>query len=202
LRLLETKQAPNARRVRIFLAEKGITLDTLELDLKNGDNLTPEFKDKNPFAKVPVLELDDGSYISESVAICRYFEETHPEPPLLGSDPLQKAQIEMWQRRAEFGFLYPIAMGFQHCSGFFKDRMTPREDWGKDCVKSAHKYLNMIETHLAKNEFLTGEQFSIADITMLITLDFSRVVDVRLNEEHPNLKRWYEQVSSRESAKA
>ncbi|MCF6193037.1 MAG: glutathione S-transferase family protein [Kangiellaceae bacterium] len=202
MKLLETKQAPNARRVRMFLAEKKITLDTVELDLKNGDNLTDEFKAKNPFAKVPVLELDDGSCISESVAICRYFEELHPEPALMGTSPLQKAQIEMWQRRAEFGFLMPVGMAFQHCSGFFKDRMTPRDDWGKDCIKSAYGYLKMLDEHLAEGEYLAGRQFSIADITMLTTLDFAKVIDIRLNEKHSNLQRWYELVSSRESAKA
>jgi len=202
MKLLETKQAPNARRVRMFLAEKGITLDTVQFDLQGGDNLTPEFREKNPFAKVPVLELDDGSYISESVAICRYFEETHPQPPLMGSEPLQKAQIEMWQRRAELGFLMPVAMAFQHCSGFFKDRMTPNEEWGKDCAKAAYGYLKMINSHLESNDFLAGETFSIADITMLTTLDFAKVVDIRLTESHSNLKRWYDNVSSRESAKA
>jgi len=202
MKLLETKQAPNARRVRMFLAEKGITLDTVELDLKNGDNLTEEFRGKNPFAKVPVLELDDGSFISESIAICRYFEETHPEPALMGNNALQKAQIEMWQRRAEFGFLFPVGMAFQHCSGFFKDRMTPNNDWGKDCIKTAYGYLRLINAHLEHNDFLAGNEFSVADITMLTTLDFAKVVDIRLKESHTHLKRWYDEVSARESAKA
>ncbi len=202
MRLLETKQAPNARRVRMFLAEKGITLETVQLDLKNGDNLTAEFRKKNPFAKVPVLELADGNCISESVAICRYFEETRPKPALMGSNPLQKAQIEMWQRRAEFGFLFPVGMAFQHCSGFFKDRMTPNQDWGEDCIKNAYGYLKIINEHLENNKFLAGDEFSIADITMLTTLDFAKVVDIRLKESHTHLKRWYDDVSSRESAKA
>ena len=202
MKLLETKQAPNARRVRMFLAEKGIEIETVQLDLKNGENLTTEFREKNLFAKVPVLELDNGSYLSESIAICRYFEELQPEPALMGTSPLQKAQIEMWQRRAEFGFLMPVGMAFQHCSGFFKDRMIPNEAWGKDCIKSAYGYLKMLDKHLTENKYLAGEQFSIADITMLTTLDFAKVIDIRLNEKHLNVKRWHELVSSRKSAKA
>jgi glutathione S-transferase len=202
MKLYETKVAPNARRVRMFLAEKKITLDCVEVDLKAGGNLTPEFKQKNPFAKVPVLELDDGTIISESMAICRYFEELHPKPALMGTSALEKANIEMWQRRAELGFLFPVGMAFQHCTGFFKDRMTPNKEWGEDCVKSAFSFLKFLEQHFQKNEFLAGENFSIADITLLTALDFAKVVDIRLNESHPNISRWYNLVSNRESANA
>ncbi len=202
MKLYETRLAPNARRVRMFLAEKQIDIDCIEIDLKGGGNLTEEFKSKNPFAKVPVLELDDGTIISESVAICRYFEEIQPKPQLMGDSPLDKAQIEMWQRRAELGFLFPVAMAFQHCSGFFEDRMTPRKSWGEDNIKNALGYLKFIDKHLSKNKYLSGENFSIADITMLTTLDFAKVVDIRLTEKHANIKRWYELVSARKSAQA
>ncbi len=113
MKLYQTQLAPNARRVRMFLAEKQIDIELIEIDLKSGDNLTEEFKKRNPFAKVPVLELDDGIILSESVAICRYFEELQPTPPLMGNSPLEKAQVEMWQRRAELAFLFPVAMAFQ-----------------------------------------------------------------------------------------
>lgn len=202
MKLYQTKLAPNARRVRMFLAEKQKDIDCIEIDLKSGGNLTEEFKNKNPFAKVPVLELDDGTIISESVAICRYFEEIQPEPALMGHSPLDKAQIEMWQRRAELSFLFPVAIAFQHCSGFFEDRMTPRKDWGEDNVKTAYGYLKFIDKRLSENKYLTDENFSIADITMLTTLDFAKVVDIRLNEKHANIKHWYELVSDRKSAQA
>lgn len=202
MKLYQTQMAPNARRVRIFLAEKNIDIECIEIDLKAGGNLTGEFKSKNPFAKVPVLKLDDGTFISESVAICRYFEELQPEPPLMGTSALEKAQIEMWQRRAELNFLFPVAMVFQHCSGFFKDRMKPRKDWGEDNVKTAFGYLKLIDQHLSNNTYLAGGNFSIADITMLSALDFAKVVDIRLNEKHLNITRWYKLVSARESAKA
>jgi len=202
MKLYETKVAPNARRVRMFLAEKNIDLECIEIDLKGGGNLTEEFKAKNPFAKVPVLELDDGTIISESVAICRYFEELHPEPSLMGETPLEKAQIEMWQRRAELGFLFPVGMAFQHCSGYFKDRMIPNQSWGEDCIKNAFGYLKLIDQHLSENKYLAGEKFSIADITMLTTLDFAKVVEIRLTEKHKNIQRWYDLVSQRASASA
>jgi len=202
MKLYETKVAPNARRVRMFLAEKNIDVTCIEIDLKDGGNLTEEFRSKNPFAKVPVLELDDGTIISESVAICRYFEEIQPIPPLMGETSLEKAHIEMWQRRAELGFLFPVGMAFQHCSGFFKDRMTPNQTWGEDCIKTAFGYLKLIDQHLSKNKYLAGENFSIADITMLTTLDFAKVVEIRLTDKHQNIKRWYELVSQRASASA
>jgi len=202
MKLYETKVAPNARRVRMFLAEKNVNLESIEIDLKGGGNLTKEFKSKNPFAKVPVLELDDGTIISESVAICRYFEELYPTPCLFGETALQKAQIEMWQRRAELGFLLPVGMAFQHCSGFFKDRMTPNQAWGEDCIEKAHDYLKLLENHLASNTYLAGDNFSIADITMLTTLDFAKVIDIRLSIEYENLSRWYDLVAGRESAQA
>ncbi|PCJ30064.1 MAG: glutathione S-transferase [Moraxellaceae bacterium] len=202
MKVYETKTAPNARRLRIFLAEKNIDVDYIQLELQKGDNLTEEFRAKNPFAKIPVLELEDGTVISESVAICRYFEEIQPEPALFGTSALERANIEMWQRRAEFGLLMPTGMAFQHCSGYFKDRMTPNQTWGEDCVKSAYGYLKLINQHLSSNTYLAGESFSVADITMLSALDFGRVIDIRLNEKHPHVQRWYDLVSQRPSAKA
>lgn len=201
MKLYETNRAPNARRVRMFLAEKEIAIDLIELDLQGGDNLSDDFKQKNPFAKVPVLELDDGTIISESIAICRYFEEIQPTPNLFGDSALEKAQIEMWQRRAELSFLLPVGMAFQHCTGFFKDRMNPNQSWGEDCISSAYGYLKFMNDHLAETPYLAGDRFTVADITMLTTLDFAKVIDIRLNENHPNILRWYESVSSRASAK-
>lgn len=202
MKIFETALAPNARRVRMFLAEKQIDMEYIEIDIKSGENLSTEYRSKNPFAKVPVLALDDGNYLSESVAICRYFEELHPKPALFGSSALDKAQIEMWQRRAELGFLMPVGMGFQHCTGFFKDRMTPNITWGEDCIKSAHKFLTLIEEHFVNHIYLAGDTFSIADITLLCTLDFAKVIEIRLDEKHPNIQRWYNLVNSRESARA
>ncbi|MBA56006.1 MAG: glutathione S-transferase [Pseudomonadales bacterium] len=202
MKIYETKTAPNPRRVRIFLAEKGIDMEYVELDIAAGENLNETNRAKNVTTKVPYLELDDGTCIGESIAICRYFEELQPEPPLFGTNPLQKAQVEMWQRRVEFYFLLAVGMSFQHSTGYFKDRMTPVPAWGVESGKSAVEFLDVLETHLKDNTYLCGEYFSVADITLLCALDFARVIKIRLQEQHPNLQRWYALVSSRESAKA
>ncbi|MDQ7048202.1 MAG: glutathione S-transferase family protein [Enterobacterales bacterium] len=202
MKLYDTKQAPNPRRVRIFLAEKAIEVESIQMDLQAGDNLSKDYLSKNPFSKVPILELDDGTIISETVAICRYFEELQPQPALMGSDPLQKAHIEMWQRRAEFHFMFPVGMGFQHTSGFFKDRMTPRVDFGEDCIKSAYHFLKLAETHLASSAYLASDSFSIADITFFCALEFGKVINIRLSEKHPNIERWYQQMKQRPSSQA
>lgn len=202
MKIYEMKVAPNPRRVRMFLAEKGIAMEYVQLDLGKGENLSPEFREKNPMAKVPVLELDDGTYISESMAICRYFEELQPEPALMGHTPLEKAQIEMWQRWIEFYFLMPTGMCFQHCSGYFKDRMTPVPEWGEVCRDNVVKFFERLNRHLEHHRYLVGDQFSIADITALCTVDFNKVNQLGILPEQTHLQRWYNDVSSRPSAKA
>ena len=202
MKIYDTHTAPTPRRVRIFLAEKNIPMEYVQLDLQKGENCSPQMRTKNPIGKVPVLELDDGTCIGESVAICRYFEERQPEPPLMGTTPLEKAQIEMWQRQVEQGLFMAIGMCFQHTTGYFSDRMTPVKDYGVESGKIATKYLTLLEKRLGDTEFIAGEHFTIADITALCAIDFGRVVDVRLQEEQINLHRWYQAVSRRPSAKA
>lgn len=202
MKIYETSAAPNARRVRMFLAEKGIDMDYVQLDIAGGENLNAEMREKNVTTKIPFLALDDGTYLGETMAICRYFEELHPQTPLLGTNPLQKAQIEMWQRRAELYFLLPIGMCFQHTTGYFKDRMNPIPAWGEESGKNAVAFLDVLDAQLANNSYLAGEAFSVADITLLCTLDFARVIKIKLQDKHANLLRWYEQVSSRDSAQA
>ena len=202
MKIYEARTAPNPRRVRMFLAEKGIDMEYVQLDLAGGDNLAETMRSKNVTTKIPFLELNDGTCIGESMAICRYFEETHPDTPLLGTTPLQKAQVEMWQRRVEFYFFLAVGMCFQHTTGYFKDRMTPVPAWGEESGKNAVAFLDTLEQHLAQNAYLCGDYFSAADITLLCALDFARVVKIKLQDQHANLKRWYELVSSRESAKA
>lgn len=204
MKIFEEKTAPNARRVRMFLAEKGV-LDSVEfvhVDLKAGGNISSEFRKKNPIAKIPVLELDDGSYLSESIAICRYFEVLHPEIPLMGVSAKQQAEIEMWQRRCEFYFMNMVGMGFQHSTGYFSDRMKPVAEWGQVCIESVPVFMAMLDAHLAESKFIAGDTFSVADITAFTTIDFARVIRIRPNEDLLNLKRWYDQINARESAKA
>lgn len=203
MKIYEERIAPNARRVRMFLAEKNVSnIEYVQVDLKAGDNISADFKLKNPLAKIPVLELDDGVFLSESIAICRYFEALSPENPLMGTTAYEQANIEMWQRRCELYFMNAIGMGFQHTTGYFADRMQPVKEWGEVCVANAGKFMSLLNAHLADSIYIAGEAFSVADITAFVSVDFARVIRLRMPEEYEHLKRWYDLINGRESARA
>lgn len=202
MKLYDNEHAPNPRRVRMVLAEKGIEVERVALDIGAGDNLSDDFKARNPMAKVPVLELDDGLCLSETGAICRYLDETYPEPALFGTTAKERAIIDMWDRRMELGLMFSAAMGFQHIVGFFKDRMTPVPAWGEQCVENYRKQLPVLETQLSHHEFVSGSEFTIADITAVCAIDFARVLKVRLDDSTPNLQRWYQAMRERPSYRA
>lgn len=201
MKIYQTHKAPNPRRVRIFLAEKGIDVAFEEVDLQKGENMSASMRARNPLGKVPILELDDGTCISESMAICGYFEDVHPEPALMGTGAKEKAVIASWERQLEQALLLPVGLCFQHTTGYFKDRMKPIPEFGEEAGKNAVRYLTIIEKQLAKNEYIAGKSFSVADITALCAMDFAKVVKIRLSDSHPNLRRWYDMVSARPSAK-
>ena len=194
--------SPNARRVHIAMAEKGIELDRVAVDIRGGENLSDEFLAKNPGGRVPVLELDDGPYIGESVSISRYLDAIGEGPMLFGDTPLAQAQIDMWQRRAELNFFLEVAGAFRNITGFFKDRETCVEAWGVVCADRAPKALSMFDAQLEHSEFLAGDQFSVADITLGVGLDFARSVKVVELPELPNIKRWHMQLNARASFSA
>lgn len=200
--LYDTKTAPTPRRVRIFLAEKGVEVPTKQIDLQKGENLSPEMRAKNPIGKIPILELDDGTCISESDAICTYFEAIHPEPPLMGVNPVEKAIVQQWARQVEFGLFMQIGMCFQHSTGYFKDRMTPIPEYGEQAGINASKFLKLLDRRLAESEFVAGDSFTLPDITTLCAIDFARVVNIRIKEDYKDLQRWYDAVSTRPSASA
>jgi len=202
MKIYDTKTAPTPRRVRVFLAEKNIPMEYVQVDLQKGENLSKEMRAKNPIGKIPILELDDGTCISESDAICQYFEALQPEPYLFGETPLQKAQIAMWSRQVEFYLFMQIGMCFQHTTGYFKDRMIPIKEYGVEAGINASKFLNVLNRRLEKSQFVAGDEFSIADITTMCSIDFGRVVDVRMKDEHDALQEWYKRVSGRPSARA
>lgn len=205
MKLYENKYAPNPRRVRIFLAEKGINTSTIEfvqVDIVAGDNLGADFTDKNPMARIPTLELDDGSCIAESVAISRYFEEQKPEPALFGASASERVNIEMWNRRMDFNLLLPVSMAFRHLRGQFADREPVIQAWGEASYAEAERMFDFMNRHFADNEFVTGEHYSIADITALCAIDFARVVKLRIGDARPNLQRWHDDVAARPSAEA
>lgn len=205
MKLYETRTAPNPRRVRIFLAEKGLLdkVELIQIDLQKGENLTSEFAARNPLKKVPVLELPDGSCVAETMAICRYFEEAYPDSkPLLGRSALEKARIEQWLRWIDYYFMVPTGMAFQHTTGYFKDRMTPFPEWGEECKKQAGRFFNFLDRQLADKPFLMGDELTAADINALCTVDFNRVIQQRIAPEQANLKAWHERMSARPSAAA
>jgi glutathione S-transferase len=203
LRIIETHRAPNPRRVAIFLAEKGIDVPREERDLMSGDLRRDDFSAVNPWQRVPVLVLDDGTAISESVAICRYFEELHPEPPLFGAGALGKAQVEMWNRRVELGLFGAVASVFRHLHPRMAHLEVPQvTPWGEANKEKVESELIRLDRRLAETAFLAGESYSIADITALVAIDFMKPAKLGMPESHANLMRWHREVSARPSASA
>ena len=202
MKLYDSAMAPNPRRVRIFLAEKGIEVPTVQVDIGKAENRQPPYLEKNPLGGVPVLELDEGCHLAESVAICRYFEGTHPAPPLFGTDATDRAMVEMWNRRMELEVLAPIAQSFRNTHDFFAGRIEQVPEYGEVCRRVATKRLEWLDGELADREFIAGDRFSIADITAMVGIDFGRVSGIGIGPDQKNLQRWHEAVSSRPSAKA
>jgi len=203
MKILQTRTAPNPRRVRIFLAEKGIEVPFEEMDLMKGALKTPEFTELNWFQRVPVLVLDDGTAISETVAICRYFEETQPEPALFGKGALGQATVEMWNRRMELGLLLSVAQAFRHLHPAMAQLEVPQvAAWGEANKPRALEILGFMDRELASRPFIAGDAYSVADITALVAVDFMKPARIQRPPELKSLERWYQEVSSRPSAKA
>ena len=202
MKIHESHNAPNPRRVRFFLAEKGVEVPYEEVDIVNRVNRADEFRKKNPLSTVPVLELDDGTFISESVAICRYFEETHPQPPLFGTGTKDRALVEMWNRRMEFNLLQPIADAFRQRHEFFKGRIRQLHEYAEVQRLNAEDGLDWLDRELGNRRFIAGDRFSIADITAVVAIDFGRVSKITINPDQKNLARWHGEVSARPSARA
>jgi glutathione S-transferase len=203
MRIIETRKAPNPRRVRIFLTEKGIEIPFEGIDLMAGDLKTPEFTAINPMQRVPVLLLDDGTAIAETVAICRYFEELHPEPPLFGRGACGRANVEMWNRRVEQGLFAAVAHVFRHLNPKMAHLESPQvAAWGEANKPKVHWMLGLLDDVLARHCYIAGEEYSIADITALVAIDFMKPARLEWREGHANVARWHDEVSGRPSAKA
>ena len=203
MKLYDGGRAPNPRRVRIFLAEKGIDVPLVPIDMGAMGHRSQEITERNPLQRLPVLELDDGTILTESVAICRYFEELHPEPALFGEGALGKAKVEMWQRRMEMHFLLTVANAFRHTHPAMKEWEVPQiAEWGEANRPKAIEFLNLLDREMADREFIAGDSYSIADITGMIGIDFMKPARIELPQELSNVRRWYEAVSSRPSARA
>lgn len=198
----ELNPAPNPRRVRIFLAEKDISIPFVHVPLRQGSHKEPEFLTKNSLGQVPVLELDDGSTLSESVAICRYLEELHPQPALFGATPWQRAQVEMWIRRIEFGLMSRIGAVWLHTHKFTAHLGTQYKDFGEASRARAIKTLRWLNDELAGREYLANDQFSMADIVTLTTVDFGAWIGIETPAELTHLHAWHARVTARPSAAA
>jgi glutathione S-transferase len=203
MKLYDSKLAPNARRVRIFLAEKGMSVPMVDMDLARLDQKTTAFSVLNPFQTVPVLELDDGEVISESAAICRYFEELRPEPPLFGVGALERARVEMWHRRLELQLFFPIAQAYRHTHPAAKV-LEPQQiaEWAELNRGRALRAMTVVDEALRERPFVAGDRFSIADILGLVALEFIKPARITIPENLVNLRRWRETLAARPSALA
>lgn len=194
--------APNPRRVRIFAAEKGISLPSQEVSIVKREHKEPEFVAKNPRGQTPALELDDGTVIAESVAICRFLEALHPDPPLFGKTPTEIGLVEMWSRRVEMIAMNPIGMVWVHTHRFTAALLGRNSEWGEANRPRVADAFAFFDRSLENSEFLAGDRYSMADILLLTTVDFATFVGCGPGPENGALNRWHEAVSARPSASA
>src|SRR5262245_50265042 len=203
----ENMPAPNPRRVRIFLAEKGIEIPLERVALVEGKHKSPEYLKKNSLGQVPTLELDDGSTISESVSICRYLEALHPKPPLFGADPREQGVIDMWIRRSEFRLMMPVGQVWVNWHPFTKPIMEAQgvkrfEEFGEANKERSFGAMRWLDQEIGGRPFIAGDKFSMADIVTLSTIDFAQFIGLPRAEPCSNLRAWHKRVSSRASAAA
>ena len=209
MKFYDCKTAPSPRRVRIFLAEKGIDVETVQVDLASGEQLGESFRRINPDCVVPALVLDDGNCLSEVLAICQYFEESQPEPPLMGRGVEERARVAMWNVKIEQQGLAPMADAFRNAAKGLKGRAVTGPDAYEQIPELAErgrqrvaKFFRRLDAQLAEHPFVAGDTFSMADISALVLVDFARWIKLEVPEDAANLARWYGEVSARPSAAA
>ena len=190
------------RRVRIFLAEKGLTIPTRAVDAAQGENRQPEFLRLNPMGRLPVLQLDDGTAIAESLAICRYLETLHPQPPMWGSDALDAARVDMWTRRIEQQVSDPIAMVFLHSGEFYRGRVTQVPEVAAWARQNLLTTLTWLDAELADRRFIAGPNYTMADIVAQCAFVLGKAVGRRIPAEQAHLTRWFAEVTARPTARA
>lgn len=209
MKFYDCRTAPSPRRVRIFLAEKGIELDTVQVDLGSGEQLGDAFKRLNPECVVPVLELDDGTCLSEATAICQYLEELYPEPRLLGTTSLERAQVSMWNAKVEQLGLLAMMDAFRNSAKGLVGRALPGPESYEQIPELAERgrrrveqFFRRLDQQLAGGEFVAGERYSVADIAALVLVDFAGWLKLPVPDDAKHVARWYADVSSRPSAAA
>lgn len=190
------------RRVRIFMAEKGLSIERREVDAAGGANGMPDFLRLNPLGKLPVLELDDGSAIAESLAICRYLEALHPNPPLMGRTPQASAHTEMWTLRMDHELSQPIALAFVHSSDFYRGRVQQVPEVASWARNRALQTMAWLDGELAERSHIAGDDYTLADIVAQCACVLGKAVGLRIPPDMTHLSRWFTQVSARPTARA
>jgi glutathione S-transferase len=195
---------PNPRVVKMFMAEKGIELPRVEVDLRAGENRQAAHLARNPSGQMPTLELDDGSYLAEVTAICEYLEELHPTPHLIGASPQERAMTRMWTRRVDLYIVEPMLTGFRSSQGFnfFKDRMRLLPQAADDLKTLAQEKITWLDGLIAGRDFIAGPRFTLADILLFCTMDFAATVGQPVNPANANIGAWFERVKARPGAAA
>jgi glutathione S-transferase len=193
---------PNPRVVKMFMAEKGIDIPRVEVDLRGGENRQPAHLARNPSGQMPTLELDDGRYLAEVTAICEYLEEKHPNPPLIGTNAEERAMTRMWTRRVDLYIVEPMLSGFRSSQGhaFFKDRMRLLPQAADDLKALAQEKLTWLDGLIAGRDFIAGPRFTLADILLFCTMDFAATVGQPVNRENKNIAAWFDRIAARPSA--
>jgi glutathione S-transferase len=210
LKLYDMARAPNPRRVRMFLAEKGLDIPRVEVDIQAGENLTPAYLAVNPRGVVPTLVLEDGRILDESMAICRYIECLHPEPDLFGKSAIEQAEVERWQRHMEFEGMFNIAAVFRNTAEAYASRGAPGAgpatpqipELAERGLLLARQWMDRLEQRLDGREWLATDRFSVADITAFVCLDFAKWVKLRAGDAHPNVQAYHARIKARPSAAA
>ncbi len=202
----DCKTAPSPRRARIILAEKNVPHESVNIDMMKGEQMSPAYREINPGQTIPALKLEDGNVLTDNAGIAAYLEEVYPDPPLLGSDPVEKAQIATWQARIEQGFLMAIGNAFRNTHPTMKGRALPGPDNYEQIPELAERglaqidaFLTRFEKHMVERDYIVGDRLSIADITAGVTLDFARVVGKKAGDNRPNINRWHQALKERPS---
>jgi glutathione S-transferase len=198
----EAMPAPNPRRVRMFMAEKGIEMPLVHVPMRERAHKAAEFLAKNSLGQLPALELDDGTVIAESVSICRYLESLHPEPPLFGRNGREQADVDMWIRRIEFQLMNPIGQIWRHTHPYTAALLTQYRDFGESNREHAERAFRWLDRELEGREYIAGGGFSMADIIAISTVDFASFIGVEAPDGCANFAAWRERVSARPSAAA
>lgn len=195
---------PNPRKVRMFMHEKGIDIELVDHDLLGGENRKPPFTDKNPAGQIPALELDDGTVIAETVAICEYLEELHPAPALIGKTPEQRAETRMWTRRVELNVTEHLYAGFRYAEGLelFRDRVYCIPEAAEEIKNKAKDGLQWLEKQMAGKQYICGDRLTVADIVLYCCVDFVASVGQPLDPALKNLHAWFDMMNARQSAEA